>query len=85
MNEEKAQRLVYNIHRLSMGLFELTLQVTNIMIVLQDVQTRIDESAILIKDIVNDLPEEVQEKTTITSMGHLAERREDKVFSNLLL
>ena len=75
MDEERAQRLAHNIHRVSIGLFELAVQMSNIMISLQDVQTRITDSAILIKEIVDDLPEEVQEKTTTISMGELAEKK----------
>ncbi len=75
MNEERARTLAHNIHQLSMGLFELTLQVTNVMLVLQDAQTRLNDSAILIKEIVDELPKEVREKTTTMSMGELAEKK----------
>ena len=69
MNKDKALETAEKLTTLSISLFEITLQTSQIIAALELIQENVRESASLITEVIKELPAEVQEKLRVIKAG----------------
>lgn len=84
MEKGRAQEAANKIRNLSICLFEVALQIANILASLDSIQENIRDSAHILTDIIKELPPEVQEKLTAMKVGAIGANKDSEGVVDLI-